>query len=82
MDKPQIDPRPGTAEDPAPQDAEEKHGIGVAAKAQEPLRLVHGEEALLVKLRRRPGPDGVAPHQAQQQGRPGGTREAVKAHQS
>ena len=76
MDQPQPQPRPNAAEHAAAQHADEEHRVGVVAEGQETFRLLPGQSAGGIQLRRRAGADGVAPHQPQQQGGAGTARKS------
>ena len=67
VDQPEPQARPDAAEYPHAQHADEEHGVGVVAEGEEPFRLLTGQGAGGVQLRRRAGADGVAPHQPQHQ---------------
>ena len=83
MDQPQPQAHPDAAEHPYPQNADEKHRIGIVAEGEEPFRLLTGQGAGGVQLRRRAGADGVAPHQPQQQGGSGAARQTEQGrHQA
>ncbi len=68
MDQPEPETNAETAKDPNAQDAQKKHWVGVIAEVQQPLRLLSGKPLMLIELCRRPGADGIAADQSQQEG--------------